>query len=172
LHAAINWTDPEGAVMPAPRTRARELVQTLEELSRAQREAAVRVARDLDLPRAGLGALHLLSRCGRVQLTDLAAKLRVDVSVASRQVGTLVDAGLVRRTVDDDDRRARTLELTDAGREFAEESFRRIDDLVSDVFADWSDQDLADAITRIRSVAAALVSTHDRAPAQEEIAAP
>ena len=158
--------------MPVPRARARELVETLEELSRAQREAAMRVARDLDLPRAGLGALHLLTRCGRVQLTDVAAKLRVDVSVASRQVSALVDAGLVRRTVDDDDRRARTLELTDAGREFAEESFRRIDDLVSESFSDWTEQDLVDATTRIRSVAAALVSTHHRASAQEENAAP
>ena len=155
--------------MPIARTAARELVQTLEELSRAQREAATRVARELDLPRAGLGALHLLTRCGRVQLTDVAAKLRVDVSVASRQVSALVDAGLVHRTVDDDDRRARTLELTDAGRDFAEESFRSIDDLVSEAFSDWSDQDFADAITRIRSVAAALTTTHDRAQMFEEI---
>jgi len=113
----------------------------------------------------------MLTRCGRVQLTDVAAKLRVDVSVASRQVSALVDAGLVRRTVDDDDRRARTLELTDDGREFAEASFRRIDDLVSEAFSDWSDEDLADATTRIRSVAAALTSTHDRASAPEEIPA-
>ncbi|MFE6968746.1 MarR family winged helix-turn-helix transcriptional regulator [Isoptericola sp. NPDC057653] len=157
--------------MPVARTAARELVETLEELSRAQREAAMRVARDLDLPRAGLGALHMLTRCGRVQLTDVAAKLRVDVSVASRQVSALVDAGLVLRTVDDDDRRVRYLALTDAGREFAEASFRRIDDLVSEAFSDWSDEDLAEATSRIRSVAAALTTTHDRAQAQEEIPA-
>ncbi|MFD6178240.1 MULTISPECIES: MarR family winged helix-turn-helix transcriptional regulator [unclassified Isoptericola] len=157
--------------MPVARTAARELVETLEELSRAQREAAMRVARDLDLPRAGLGALHMLTRCGRVQLTDVAAKLRVDVSVASRQVSALVDAGLVLRTVDDDDRRVRYLALTDAGRDFAEASFRRIDDLVSEAFSDWSDEDLAEATSRIRSVAAALTTTHDRAQAQEEIPA-
>jgi len=106
-----------------------------------------------------------------VQLTDVAAKLRVDVSVASRQVSALVDAGLVLRTVDDDDRRVRYLALTDAGREFAEASFRRIDDLVSEAFSDWSDEDLAEATSRIRSVAAALTTTHDRAQAQEEIPA-
>lgn len=155
--------------MSVSRTTTRGLVEALEELSRAQREAAGRVARDMDLPRAGLGALHVLTRCGRVQLSDVAAKLRVDVSVASRQVSALVDAGLVRRTVDDDDRRARTLELTDAGRDFAEASFVRIDDLVAQSFADWTDQDLADAISRIRSVAAALTTTHDRAQAREEI---
>ncbi|GAA1718456.1 MarR family transcriptional regulator [Isoptericola hypogeus] len=158
--------------MPVPRAAARELVQSLEDLSRAQREAAMRVARDLDLPRAGLGALHLLTRCGRVQLGDVAAKLRVDVSVASRQVSALVDAGLVRRTIDDDDRRARTLELTDAGRDFAEESFRRIDDLVSESFSDWTEKDLADATSRIRSVAAALTTNHDRAAAHEESPTP
>ncbi|MFC8597008.1 MULTISPECIES: MarR family winged helix-turn-helix transcriptional regulator [unclassified Isoptericola] len=157
--------------MSVTRTAARDLVQSLEELSRAQREAAMVIARDLDLPRAGLGALHLLTRCGRVQLTDVATKLRVDVSVASRQVSALVDAGLVLRTVDDDDRRVRYLALTDAGREFAEASFRRIDDLVSESFSDWSDEDLADATSRIRSVAASLTTTHDRALAHEEIPA-
>ncbi|SKC75317.1 MarR family winged helix-turn-helix transcriptional regulator [Krasilnikoviella flava] len=157
--------------MPVPRSAARELLETLEDLARAQREAAMRVARDLDLPRAGLGALHLLTRCGRVQLSDVAAKLRVDMSVASRQVSALVDAGFVQRTVDDDDRRARYLALTDTGREFAEASFERIDDLVSEAFSDWSEQDLADATSRIRSVAAALTTTHDRAQAQEEIPA-
>jgi len=157
--------------MSVSRSAARALVETLEELSRAQREAAMRVARDLDLPRASLGTLHLLTRCGRLQISDVATKLRVDVSVASRQVSALVDAGLVARTVDDDDRRARYLALTDAGREFAEASFVRIDDLVSESFSDWSEQDLADAVTRIRSVAAALTTTHDRAQAQEEIPA-
>ncbi|MCA5892118.1 MarR family transcriptional regulator [Isoptericola sp. NEAU-Y5] len=157
--------------MPVSPHSARDLVQSLEELSRAQREAGTLVARDLELSRATLGVLHLLTRCGRVQLTDVANRLRVDVSVASRQVSALVDSGLVLRTVDDDDRRARTLKLTDAGRDLAEASFRRIDILVSEAFSDWSEQDLADATSRIRSVAAALTSTHDRALAPEEISA-
>ncbi len=140
------------------------LVSALESLARAQRAAASRIARDLDWPRAGLGIVRLIRNRGSVQLCDVAEALRVDASVASRQVSALVDAGYVRRTVDRADRRARTLELTDAGRAFATESDRYFDDFVDEAFADWSADDLADAITRIRDVAAAISSVTQEVP--------
>ena len=62
------------------------LVRALDDLARVQRESAVRIARGLDIPRASLGVLRMLDRCGPVQMGDVAARLRVDLSVASRQV--------------------------------------------------------------------------------------
>ncbi|MGN6238268.1 MAG: MarR family transcriptional regulator, partial [Cellulosimicrobium cellulans] len=118
--------DPELAPDPSP---AAGLIRALDELARAQRESAVRIARDLDIPRSSFGLLRMLQRCGPVQLGDVAAKLRVDLSVASRQVSHLVDEGLVRRTVDDDDRRARTVELTDTGRGLVLRAYEHIDAL-------------------------------------------
>ncbi|WP_265520304.1 MarR family winged helix-turn-helix transcriptional regulator [Oerskovia flava] len=145
-----------------PNDAANDLVRALEELARAQREAAAQLARDLDRPRAGLGLLRLLERCGAVQVSDVATRLRVDVSVASRQVSTLVDAGYVRRTVDDDDRRARTIELTETGRHLAAESSRQIALLVARTFAGWTGDELATATRTIRAVAATMT------PDQEE----
>ena len=136
---------------------ADELVAALEELTRAQREAAARIARELDWPRAGLGVVRLLRKCGPVQLSDVAGRLRVDMSVASRQVSALVDAGLVRRTVDDDDRRARTLELTDEGRALADESVEHFGALVAQTFEGWSPGELEQAAHHLRRVAAAII---------------
>ncbi|WP_407319288.1 MarR family transcriptional regulator [Isoptericola halotolerans] len=140
------------------------LVAALESLGRAQREAAARVARDLDWPRSGLAVVRILRARGEMQLCEVAEILRVDASVASRQVGALVDAGHVRRTVDTADRRARTLGLTDAGLAFAAESDRYFDAFVDEAFADWSADDLDDAITQIRNVAAAISTVSQEAP--------
>lgn len=144
-------------VVPLP--PAETLYSALEELGRAQREASARIARRLDWPRAGVGVIRLLSLCGPVQLTDVAAKLRVDVSVASRQVGQLVDAGYVRRTVDADDRRARVLELTDEGHDLVEQLKAQSATLFAEVFDGWTDEDLTRAADYIRGVAAA-ITTH------------
>ena len=143
---------------PTPRTLADDLVSALDELVRAQREAGSRLARNLDWPRAELGVLRLLHRCGRVQIGDVASRLRVDVSVASRQVSALVDAGFVRRTVDDVDRRVRTLELTDEGRAVAERTTQHFEQYVSTVFDGWTQDQLADATRQIRRVAAAITT--------------
>lgn len=150
-------------VTPSNRARAsaEDLYSALEELSRAQREAGVHMARRLDWPRAGIGVVRLLSLCGPVQLTDVAAKLRVDVSVASRQVSQLVDAGDVRRTVDADDRRVRVLELTEQGEVLIETMSAQFADLLGAIFVGWSTSDLSDAADQIRRVAEAITTAHD-----------
>jgi DNA-binding MarR family transcriptional regulator len=151
----------------APPSPAESLYSALEELGRAQREAAALMARRLDWPRAGIAVLRMLSVCGPVQLTDVAAKLRVDVSVASRQVGQLVDAGYVRRTVDVDDRRARVLELTDEGHDLAGQLTAQFAVLFGELFAGWTDEDLRDSSDRIRRVAAAISSTRTMSHQEE-----
>ncbi|GAA4724221.1 MarR family winged helix-turn-helix transcriptional regulator [Isoptericola chiayiensis] len=139
------------------------LVGALEQLGRAQREAAARIAHDLDRPRAGLGVIRYLRAHGPVQLCEVAEALRVDASVASRQVSALVDSGHVARHVDESDRRARTLELTDSGRHLAARSDELFEAFIAEAFADWSPADLTHAIERIRSVAAAISSVSQEA---------
>ncbi|MFI2702220.1 MarR family winged helix-turn-helix transcriptional regulator [Cellulosimicrobium composti] len=147
---------------PAPDpSPAASLIRALDELARAQRESAVRIARDLDIPRSSFGLLRTLQRCGPVPLGDVAARLRVDLSVASRQVSHLVEAGLVRRTVDDDDRRARTVELTDAGRRLVLRAYDHIDALAATTFAEWREDEIVEATRQIERVAAAVVAVHD-----------
>jgi DNA-binding MarR family transcriptional regulator len=154
--------DPNAPVIPSP--AADELVAALEELARAQREAAGRAARDLAWPRAELGVVRMLHRCGPTQLGDVAARLRVDVSVASRHVSALVDAGLVRRTVDEDDRRVRTLELTAEGRALADESRKHFAQYVSAVLTDWTSDDVGRATQQIHRIAAALTTAPPKQP--------
>lgn len=124
----------------------KELTIAIEEFNRAQREVSARLARELDFPRASIGTLRLLHRCGPLQVTELAHHLRVDLSVASRQVTHLVEAGLVERTACDDDRRARSVTLTPAGRAKVEETFALLASRTGETFAGWTTEDLGDAI--------------------------
>lgn len=136
----------------------RALVSALQSLGRAQRDAAGHLAESLGIPRAGLGIVRVLDARGTLPLCEVAEILKVDASVASRQVSALVDAGIVRRRVDDQDRRARILELTPQGRELATEVGRSFDRLVTVGFADWDEADLLHAAHQLRSVADAITS--------------
>ncbi|MCF4119614.1 MarR family winged helix-turn-helix transcriptional regulator [Antribacter sp. KLBMP9083] len=132
---------------------AEDLVAALEQLSRAQREAASRVAQSLDRPRAGVGIARVLHKGGPMPLSEVAARLRVDLSVVSRQVSALVDAGHVVRRVDETDRRVRTLALTDSGHALAEDAGRHLIALVHHIFEAWSPDDFADATRALRRIA-------------------
>ena len=156
---------PSGTEAPAV-----TLISALQSLSRAQREAAARIAHELDWPRSGVAVLHLLAKCGPTSLTDLAAHLRVDLSVASRQVSTLADAGYVVRTVDAEDRRVRTVELTEAGRVLAAEASQQYTNLIDRAFAAWSPEDL-DATTRTLNRLVDTISAdaaHRRSPQNQQ----
>ncbi len=133
-----------------------DLVAAIEQMARAQRETGAWLSRAVGCGRGGLAVLRALER-GPHQVGDLADALRVDVSVASRQVAALVDAGLVVRGVTTEDRRVRTLAITDAGRAVAARHAATAQDLAARIFADWSDDDVAAAATQFRRVADAVV---------------
>ncbi|GAA4850629.1 hypothetical protein GCM10023221_32620 [Luteimicrobium xylanilyticum] len=138
------------------------LISALEELGRAQRESATATARDLGCARSSLAVLRILEKNELpLQIGDLAHAMRIDVSVASRQVGALVKEGYVERAVDEDDRRARTLALTDSGRALAAEAFAAWRDRARHVFGDWSPDELHDAVLQLRKIADSVVRHHD-----------
>jgi DNA-binding MarR family transcriptional regulator len=154
--SSASLSEPAGTgILPGTHS---DILTALEELGRAHREAAGKLAHRLGWPRAGIGVIRLLALCGPVQITDVAAKLRVDVSVASRQVSQLVDAGYVQRTVDEGDRRVRLLELTGAGRTLVDQVKDEFSEVFAKVFVDWSAQDVAEAAFHIRRVAAAITN--------------
>lgn len=74
---------------------------------------------------------------------DLATAGCVDASVVSRQVQSLVAAGLVERVADPKDGRAFLLHLTDAGREFHNQNHEIQVEFFDRVFANWSSADRA-----------------------------
>ncbi|MBO0609647.1 MarR family winged helix-turn-helix transcriptional regulator [Myceligenerans salitolerans] len=137
-----------------------QLIDALTQLSRKQRVVSERVARELGWPRAGLGVLRVLSS-GPASLSDVAAALEVDASVASRQVGALADAGYVARSVDATDRRIRTIEITDSGRALAVRAKEQFARTAARAFSTWSDDDLASAVTQLRRLGEAIGSAVD-----------
>jgi DNA-binding MarR family transcriptional regulator len=58
----------------------------------------------------------LVQRQGPVAVSEVARRLEVDLSNASRQLRALEDQGLVTRAVDPDDRRVARVAITTAGR--------------------------------------------------------
>jgi DNA-binding MarR family transcriptional regulator len=97
-----------------------------------------------------LGAVHV---GGPMRVSDVAQRLSVDLSVASRQIAALAAAGYVRREPDPDDRRAQRVSTTDAGRRVLEESHRRMVHAFGRALEGWREDDvhaLSAALERLR----------------------
>jgi DNA-binding MarR family transcriptional regulator len=73
-------------------------------------------ARGAGLTTSQLSALGVIARTGPMRLSDLAEAEHMNPTMLSRVVGALVDAGLVRRRVDPEDRRAGLVEVSANGR--------------------------------------------------------
>jgi DNA-binding MarR family transcriptional regulator len=133
-----------------------DTLRALEELNRAQRAAAVAIHDAVGAPLAGVSIVRMLARREPLTLGEVAAALRVDLSVASRQVTCLVDLGMVERQVDGTDRRIRSLQLTDAGRDLSERISAELLRVSAIAFADWTDDELRAAAEVLDRVAAAM----------------
>lgn len=87
-------------------------------LSRALRPTSAGQAAGLTPTRASV--LLTIAREGQIGLSALAAGENLNPTMLSRAISALVDAGLVARVSDDDDRRAAWVKSTAAGRKLAE----------------------------------------------------
>jgi DNA-binding MarR family transcriptional regulator len=88
--------------------------------------------------------LGTVVRFGRMRLSEVAREEGINATVLSRSIGTLESRGLVRRIVDEQDRRAASLEPTPAGKRVV----RRVRDARSDVLR--GEIDLLEASDRQR----------------------
>ena len=139
------------AADPPPISPADELVRSLYRLGLVQREIARHALAELGSQ--GFTALAIVHRHGPVRVSDIARRLSVDLSVASRQVAALVDAGHVHREPDDEDRRAHRISMTESGVSVLRESHRRMVEAFGDALASWSDDEvtaLAEGLDRLR----------------------
>jgi DNA-binding MarR family transcriptional regulator len=100
------------------------------------------------LDRPAYQALWRIVDEGPLRLTALAGLLEVDLSVVSRQVRSLVDAGFVSRSPDPGDARAALVSATDSGRGALNLTRRQRTDVLNDVLAQWNDEDRA-ALVRL-----------------------
>ena len=104
-------------------------------------------------PPACLQALAVLARTDAERVSEIADRLRIDLSVASRQVAVLEAAGWVERAPDPGDRRAQRLAITEGGRETLAAAHARMVAAYEGVLTDWSDEDLqalSDLLARVR----------------------
>jgi DNA-binding MarR family transcriptional regulator len=120
--------------------------------SSRQRERLQR-ALGLSVSETNLGALRIIERHGPIAVSDVARRLEIDQSNASRQVRALDEQGLVARAVDPDDRRVARLAVTPAGAKM----LTRVRAVALNDYAvaleDWSARDraqLAELLDRFR----------------------
>jgi DNA-binding MarR family transcriptional regulator len=78
-----------------------------------------RLRHEHDLPLAFFESLYFIghSRHGSLRIGDLARALRISVGATSKLVDRIEAAGLIRRELDADDRRASRVALTEVGRQ-------------------------------------------------------
>jgi DNA-binding MarR family transcriptional regulator len=117
-----------------------EVVREIYALGRVNRELQRRAVPEH--PPACLQALGVIARGEADRVSDIADRLRIDLSVASRQVAVLEASGWVTRTPDPVDGRARRLETTEAGRAVLGDTLARMADAYTEVLEGWSEDDL------------------------------
>jgi DNA-binding MarR family transcriptional regulator len=103
--------------------------------------------------------MYMLLCAGPIRLSDLAARMEIDASTASRHIRALEQAGLVHRSADPDDGRAFRVELTEDGARQTEADRRRRLELLSQAMEGWDAADVetfeklmtrfADGVSRI-----------------------
>jgi DNA-binding MarR family transcriptional regulator len=98
------------------------------------------------LDRPAYQALWRIVDEGPLRLTTLAGRLEVDLSVVSRQVRSLQDAGFVSRTPDPDDARAALVSVTDSGREALVRTRKQRTEVLDSVLEQWDDADRASLV--------------------------
>lgn len=114
---------------------------------------------------APLTALSVVNRIGPARISDVAAELEVNLSVASRRIQRLEDEGFVDRVADPDDGRCSLIAISAAGIAKLQAAHDRIVQALASAVRDWNPAEvagLADGLVRLR---AALGSHHPHEPA-------
>lgn len=106
---------------------------------RLRRERALDTISD-----AHFAVLASLRANGRLPVGTLAQRERVSAPTMSNSVDALVEAGLVVRVPDEDDRRRVNIEITDAGTEIVTATVQKRDAALADALAefDFTDEEL------------------------------
>ena len=127
------------------------LVRQLYGLGMVQRDIGRHAMAELGTQ--GFHALAVLQVHGPLRVSDVAQRLGVDLSVASRQIASLAAEGYVERREDARDRRAQLVAVTPSGRRALRESHRRMVAAFTQVLESWSDEDvnaLSSGLERLR----------------------
>ncbi len=98
------------------------------------------------LDRPAYQALRRIVEEGPLRLTALSGMLDVDLSVVSRQIRSLEDAGFVSRSADPGDARAFLISASASGREAFEATARQRSEVLGEVLVGWPEEDRAEFV--------------------------
>ena len=148
---------------PAPATTASTALLSAEvvRLVRASHgmRAQIHAAKPDGIEWAGSMLLFHLCKDGPQRSSALAAAVCVDPSTVSRQIGDLVDLGLVERRADPHDGRATLLAATAAGEARYQLLHERRDRAFAVMLADWSHDDVSALVDLLRRLNDTLVES-------------
>lgn len=140
--AGVEHTDtPAGSAAQEPDDIARIERELTVLASRARTIHVSKPAGQFELERAAYGILLRLAEEGPMRLGRLAHRMAVDASTITRQVQGLERLGLVEREVDQADRRAFQLGLTEDGRSAVADVQGRRKVFLARALGDWGDDD-------------------------------
>jgi DNA-binding MarR family transcriptional regulator len=126
---------------PSTTTSVEQLVRSVYRLGLVQRAIARHANRELGSQ--GFGALAIVHTEGPVRIGEIARRLSIDLSVASRQVAALEAAGHVTREPDPEDGRAQRITTTPEGTRVLRESHRRMVEVFEQALTDWMPEDIS-----------------------------
>ncbi|QCQ90839.1 MarR family winged helix-turn-helix transcriptional regulator [Rhodococcus sp. SGAir0479] len=127
---------------------AQALVDAIFLFGRSLRNALASAADDPIAP-ALVVVLVALSARGSCRQNELASALCVSQSALSRQMTELVDAGLVERHPDPDDKRAFRVQVSEKGHEVLHTTKEGRSARLRDLLGGWSQEEAAVALTTI-----------------------
>ncbi|WP_137724752.1 MarR family winged helix-turn-helix transcriptional regulator [Prescottella subtropica] len=142
---------------------AQALVDAIFLFGRSLRAAVANTAGDPVAP-ALVAVLVALSVRGSCRQNELASMLCLSQSALSRQLTELVDAGLVERRPDPDDRRAFRVHVTEQGTEVLRTTKARRSAHLRGQLTDWSQEDASAALTLIERLTVSLTPRPESAP--------
>lgn len=117
------------------------LVRRIYGIGMVQRQIARHASQELGSN--GFTTLAVVHTHGPLRIGDIAQRLGVDVSVASRQVASLTKAGYLERHQDAEDGRAQLIATTAEGTEVLKDSHKRMVSEFEGVLDDWSEKEIA-----------------------------
>ncbi len=102
-------------------SNANQLIKALREWTGASMQrsmqAFIHYIKDQNLSMSQIGALFYINRKGSCGVSDIGEDLGISRAAASQMLDRLVQQGLVHRTEDPEDRRAKRIQLTERGHE-------------------------------------------------------
>ncbi|MDH6680768.1 DNA-binding MarR family transcriptional regulator [Rhodococcus sp. LBL1] len=142
---------------------AQALVDAIFLFGRSLRNAIASAADDPIAP-ALVAVLVALSARGPCRQNELASVLCVSQSALSRQMTELVDAGLVEREPDPDDKRAFRVQVSAQGHEALAATKENRSARLRDMLGGWSQEEAAVALTTIERLTDSLTARSESSP--------